>query len=84
MANYTIITTPVQERILQWFALAKRKTNLQVIQNLTDNFLLAEQNHFLDDQDSQLIDTLETTIASSNLPAEDKELLKLKLQRRRP
>ena len=84
MANYTITTTAVQERILQWFATSKRKTAVQVVQNLADNFLQAEQDHFLDEQDSQLIVTLETTIASSTLPPEDKELLKLKLQRRRP
>ena len=80
MANYTIKTTPLQDRILNWYVLTKRSNSQQVVQELVDNFLAAEQDHYLDDQDEQLLQQVDVAIAQSNHTPEDKELLELKLR----
>jgi len=85
VAEYTIITSAVQERILNWYALNRCIAQQQVVADLVKNFIATEQDHFLDDQDDWLIQQLEGAVnASPTLPAEDKELLKAKLKRRRP
>ena len=83
MANYQITTSAIQERVLNWYALTKRSNSQQVVQELVDNFLAAEQDHYLDDQDEQLLQQVDVAIAQSNHTQEDKELLKLKLRRRK-